>query len=229
MFLIDKYCCLFLRTQIILVCSSQINVVFLWCRILVLNVMEIIGIVIGLTYLYLSYRANKWLWVAGVLMNIVYVWIFFDSRFYAQMGLYVYYFFACIYGWIRWTRGRAGDTELNISHTPKRFYIPLSLFGMVIFALTAFILVCFTDSPVAVGDSFVAALSVLGMWMLAQKYIEQWIVWLAVNIVSCGLFVWQELYVTALLFGIYAVISVFGYRKWKKMMKKMTIYDVLQS
>ena len=182
--------------------------------------MEIIGIIIGLTYLYLSYRANKWLWVAGVLMNIVYIWIFFDSQFYAQMGLYVYYFFACIYGWIRWTRGQTDDIELKIRHTPKRLLVPLVMIGVCTFGLLAFSLVRFTDSPVAIGDSFVAALSVLAMWMLAQKYIEQWLLWLVVNVVSCVLFVWQDLYVTALLFAVYAVISVFGYRKWKKMMKE---------
>ena len=183
-----------------------------------MQTIEIIGVVIGLTYLYLSYKANKWLWVAGIVMPIVYVWIFFHSQFYAAMGLNIYYFFACIYGWFRWTRGKTDDIELKISHMPKRYIAPLTIVGVVIFAFLAFILIRFTDTPVAYGDSFVAALSVLGMWLLAQKYIEQWCVWLVVNIVSCGLFIWQGLYFTAGLFAVYAVISVFGFLKWKKIM-----------
>ena len=185
-----------------------------------MQIIEIIGVIIGLTYLYLSYNANKWLWLAGILMPIVYIWIFFDSQFYAQMGLNIYYFFACIYGWIRWTRGKWSETELKISHTPKRYIVPLVTIGVAIFAFLAFVLVRFTDTPVAYGDSFVAALSIVGMWLLAQKHIEQWCVWLLVNVVSCALFVWQGLYFTAVLFGVYAVISVFGFLKWKKIMEE---------
>ena len=181
-------------------------------------VFEIIGVIIGLTYLYLSYKANKWLWVAGIVMPIVYVWIFFDSQFYAMMGLNIYYFFACIYGWIRWTRGESSETQLKITHTPKRYIVPLTVAGVAIFAFLTILLVYFTDTPVAYGDSFVAALSMLGMWLLAQKYIEQWCVWLVVNVVSCGLFIWQGLYFTAVLFAVYSVISVLGYLKWKRMM-----------
>jgi nicotinamide mononucleotide transporter len=185
-----------------------------------MQIIEIIGVVIGLTYLYLSYKANKWLWVAGIIMPIVYVWIFFESQFYAMMGLNIYYFFACIYGWFRWTRGKTSETELKITHLSKRKIVPLSIIGVAIFALITFILIRFTDSDVylAYGDSFIAALSVLGMWLLAQKHIEQWCVWLVVNVVSSGLFIWQELYFTAALLGVYAVISVLGYLKWKKMM-----------
>jgi nicotinamide mononucleotide transporter len=188
---------------------------------LIHNPLEIIGVVIGLTYLYLSYKANKWLWLAGILMPIVYVWIFLDSKFYAAMGLNIYYFFACIYGWIRWTRGKTSESQLQITHTPKRYIVPLIVVSMAIFAFISFILIRFTDTPVAYGDSFAAALSVVGMWLLAQKYIEQWCVWLVVNVVSCGLFVWQELYYTAVLFAVYSVISVFGYYKWKRLMTRV--------
>src|SRR5690554_2849532 len=69
-----------------------------------MQTIEIIGAVVGLLYLYLEYKANRWLWPVGVLMPIVYIWIFFQSKFYADMGVNVYYFFASIYGWIRWNR-----------------------------------------------------------------------------------------------------------------------------
>ena len=76
----------------------------------------------------------------------------------------------------------------------------------------------FTDSDVVIVDSFVAALSIVGMWMLARKVIEQWWVWFVVDIVSVGLFIYKELYFTAILYLLYAVIAVFGYRKWNKLM-----------
>ena len=180
---------------------------------------EIIGAVIGLVYLYLEFKANKWLWPVGVLMPIVYVWIFFQSKFYADMGVNIYYFFASIYGWILWSKHQKNNQEeLLITYTPKRYIVPISIIGILLFAIIAFILVRFTDSPVPYGDSFTTALSVLGMWLLARKHVEQWWFWFFVNIISCALYLWKGLYTTSVLFAIYSIISVFGYFKWKRMM-----------
>jgi nicotinamide mononucleotide transporter len=152
-------------------------------------------------------------------MPVVYVWIFFNSKFYADMGVNIYYFFASIYGWILWNRHRNnGQDELPITHTPNKHILPITVTALLLFAIIAFILVRFTDSPVPFGDSFTTALSILGMWLLAKKYVEQWWFWFAVNIASCGLYIWKGLYPTSVLFGIYSVISVFGYFKWKKIM-----------
>lgn len=184
-----------------------------------MQTIEIIGAVIGLLYLYLEYKADKWLWPVGVLMPVVYIWIFFRSKFYADMGINVYYFFASIYGWIRWNRGRTEGEAPPIVHTPRRMILPLMLITTLLFAAIYLILTRYTDSPVAAGDSFTTALSIVGMWMLAQKHAEQWWVWFAVNIVSCGLYAWKGLYPTSILFAVYSIISVFGYFKWKRMMQ----------
>lgn len=184
-----------------------------------MQTIEIIGAIIGLIYLYLEYTANKWLWLFGVLMPIVYIWIFFQSKFYADMGINIYYLFASIYGWIKWNEGKSSDEEITITHTPFKYILPLTAIGVLIFAVISFILVRFTDSPVPYGDSLTTALSIIGMWMLAHKYVEQWGVWFVVNVVSFGLYVWKGLYPTSVLFFIYSVISVFGYFKWKKMAK----------
>jgi len=185
-----------------------------------MQAIEIIGAVIGLLYLYLEYNANRWLWPVGVLMPIIYVYIFFQSKFYADMGVNIYYFFASIYGWIHWNKHKKrGERALPITHTPKKYIIRLTVIGFILFVLISFILIRFTDSTVPFGDSFTTVLSMIGMWLLAQKYIEQWWFWFIVNIVSFGLYIWKGLYPTSMLFAIYSVISVFGYFKWKKMMK----------
>lgn len=181
---------------------------------------EMIGVAIGLVYLYLEYKANKWLWPVGVLMPLVYVFIFYHSKFYADMGVNVYYFFASIYGWLQWSKKRGDETENRISRTPNRLILPLLAVGIVVFAFIAFILVRYTDSPAPYGDSFTTSLSIVAMWMLAHKYVEQWWLWVAVNIVSCGLYVWKGLYPTAGLFAVYSFIAVLGYYKWRRMMKR---------
>lgn len=185
-----------------------------------MQTLEIIGAVIGLLYLYLEFKANKWLWPVGVLMPVVYVWIFFQSKFYADMGINVYYFFASIYGWIRWNRNPDGITGLPITHTPKRSILPLMVIGLLLFGAIYLILTRYTDSPVAAGDSLTTALSIIGMWMLAQKHTEQWWVWFVVNLISCLLYLWKGLYPTAALFAVYTVISVLGYYKWVRLMRE---------
>ena len=182
------------------------------------EIIEIIGAVIALCYLYFEYKASKWLWPLAIVMPIAYIWIFFQSKFYAGMGINIYYFFAAIYGWIKWTNNPSGGEESPIRRTPVRLILPLLLIVLSLFASLAFILSRYTDSPVPIGDSLVAALSIIGMWMLAHKYLEQWGVWISVNIISCGLYYWQELYPTAILFAFYSVISIMGYFKWRRLM-----------
>ena len=185
-----------------------------------MQTIEIIGALIGLLYLYLEYKANRWLWPVGVLMPVVYIWIFFQSKFYADMGINIYYFFASIYGWIRWNRSESKGNSSAIIHTPRRQILPLTLVTMLLIGFIYLLLISFTDSPVAGGDSLTTALSITGMWMLAQKHAEQWWVWFLVNLISCGLYFWKGLYPTASLFAIYTVISVFGYFKWAKMARE---------
>lgn len=136
------------------------------------------------------------------------------------MGVNIYYLFASIYGWIRWNNTHTDGEEAPIIHTPRRLILPLSLITLLLYGVIYLFLVHFTDSPVAAGDSLTTALSVVGMWMLAQKHAEQWWVWFMVNIISCGLYLWKGLYPTSALFAIYTVISLFGYTKWAKLAKK---------
>ncbi len=186
-----------------------------------MQTIEIIGAVIGLAYLYLEYKANIWLWPVGVLMPLVYGYIFYHSKFYADMGINVYYFFASIYGWLQWSKNKSQQLpEANITYTPKHLYVRLSVIFIILFTTITFILIKFTDSPVPFGDGFTTALSIVAMWMLAKKYIEQWLLWIVVNVVSFILFFWKGLYPTAILFIVYSIIPIFGYLKWKKMTHK---------
>ena len=196
-------------------------------------IIEIIGAVIGLIYLFLEYKANVWLWPAGILMSLFYVIIFFHGKFYADAAVYLYYIGANTYGLLKWTRSRrnalpadsAPAEELVITHTPKKIIPKLVLITMALWAILYFILKQFTDSPLPAGDSFTTALSIVAMWMLAQKYLEQWVLWIVVNVVSTILYFWKGLYPTGVLFIVYVVVAVLGYIKWKKMMENPSLSE----
>ena len=180
--------------------------------------LELIGLIIGLLYLLLEYKANIWLWPVGVIMPIVYIIIFYQNKFYADMTFNVYYLFASIYGWYIWAKSLEKTDKGLISHLPKKYIVGLSAIFVAIFAAIAFLLINFTDSEVPYGDSFTTTLSILAMWMLAHKYIEQWLLWIVVNAVTAVLYHNKELNITVILFIVNFFVSILGYVKWKKMM-----------
>ena len=189
-----------------------------------MDYLEIIGTIIGLVYLWLEYHASIYLWVASVVMPIVYTFIFFDAGLYADMGIQIYYVLASVYGFICWkwaisrkTKEIATET-LKIAHTPRRLIMPLSIVCTILTFAIAFILISFTDSNVPWWDSVTTSLSIVAMWLMARKYIEQWWVWLVVDVVSAGVYIYKDLYFTAGLYALYAVIAYFGYKKWKELM-----------
>lgn len=189
-------------------------------------IIELIGAAIGLIYLFLEYKANVWLWPAGIVMSLFYVVIFFHGKFYADAAVYLYYIGANTYGLLKWTRSRRSNlmeegsaTEaLSITHTPKKQLIPLAAAAIALWGLLYWGLGTFTDSPVPLGDAFTTALSIVAMWMLAQKYLEQWLLWIVVNLVSTALYFWKGLYPTGVLFIFYVIVAVMGYFRWRKEM-----------
>lgn len=185
-------------------------------------IIEIIGAFIGITYLILEYRASFYLWAVGIVMSLFYIYIFYEGKFYADMGIYFYYLGANIYGLILWRKNKIKTPDnpdyQGIIHVKKNTIIPMIVIFVFLQISLYLILSKLTDSPVPLGDSFTTALSIIAMWMMAKKNIEHWILWFVVNFVSTLLYFWKGLYPTAILFTVYTVVSVFGYFKWKRLM-----------
>lgn len=185
-----------------------------------MNYLEIIGTLVGLVYLWLEYRASIYLWIAGIVMPAIYIFVYYHAGLYADFGINIYYLLAAVYGWVMWKYRRNKDTksELPITKMPLRYLLGLIIVFLVAFVGIAWVLIRFTDSNVPWLDSFTTALSIVGMWMLARKYVEQWWAWILVDVVCCGLYVYKDLYFTSVLYGLYSIIAIFGYFKWKRMM-----------
>ena len=184
-------------------------------------VLQLAGIVLGLLYLWLEYRANIWLWAVSIVMPVVHGVLYYRSGLYADMAMNVYYVIAGFYGWIVWLRGAGGKSDkpaLRISSTPWRLGVILTVVGAVVWAAIYFILVHYTDSTVPVLDSFTTAMSIVALWMLSRKYLEQWLVWLAVDAISCGLYIYKGIPFTAGLYGLYTILAVAGYMRWRRVM-----------
>ena len=189
--------------------------------------LEIFGAVTGILYVILEVRQNKLLWPLGIITSGVYVYVFFTGKFYADMGLQVYYVLISIYGWYYWSRGKShsDSEELPVIRIDRNTTLILLLIFVAIWAGIYYILKEFTDSTVPVGDSFTTALAIVATWMLARKIIEHWYLWIIVNVVSIGLYTYKGLYPTVILYAVYTGMAIFGYFEWKKSMKTYLIGD----
>ena len=184
-------------------------------------IIEILGVIVGLFYLYYEYKASSLLWIAGIIMPAISLSVYYRAGLYADFGINVYYLIAAVYGWIYWKYkgSKKRDKELPITRMPVKAWIIGALVFAVAEGVIYYILVTFTDSTVPGWDTFTTALSIVGMWLLAKKYVEQWLSWILVDIVSSGLYIYKEIYFYSALYALYAVIAVFGYYKWLKLMK----------
>lgn len=182
---------------------------------------EILGTLLSLAYLYCSVTQRPALWLLGFVSSALYIVVYFQSKFYADMTLQVYYLVVSVYGWWHWKRGRqvrSTQAELPVTRTPGRTWAGVAAVAVVLFAAYWSVLRR-TDAALPVGDSFTTALSIVATWMLARKYIEYWLIFIVVDAVSAIQYIYKGLYPTAGLFIVYTVMAVVGYRQWRKTME----------
>jgi nicotinamide mononucleotide transporter len=189
--------------------------------------LDIFTTVLGLIYIWLEYRAHVALWVIGIIMPALDIILYWQHGLYGDAGMACYYTLAALYGLYVWKFRKTKNLkqELPISHMPKRQYLPATVGFFVAWGVVYYILITWTNSTVPVLDSFTNALSFVGLWALARKYLEQWLFWIVVDVVCCVLYIQKGIPFKAGLYGLYVLIAIAGYYKWKKMMSKDAIYD----
>jgi len=183
-------------------------------------ILDILKVSVGLIYLYLEYNAKRGLWIAGVIMPAISLWLFYNKGLYADCAINLYYLVIAVYGYAVWSRKSSSrqKPEVPIMSVPGKVAAILGGVFVAIWFFIAWVLASFTDSNVVWLDSFTTALSIVGLWMLARKYIQQWFVWLVVDAVYVWLYYHKGIYFSGTLYAFYTVMAVFGYVKWRKLM-----------
>lgn len=206
--------------------------------------LDIVTTILGLIYLVLEYRASIALWVVGIVMPAMDIYLYWSHGLYGDAGMAVYYTLAAIYGYAVWKFGAkwkaiikrkgsdkkegasavsSSSEDLPITFFPRRLILRTLGFFVLAWAATYYVLVAYTNSTVPLLDAFTNALSFVGLWALARKYVEQWLFWIAVDVVCCYLYVVKGIPFKAGLYGLYVVIAVMGYWKWKGLAKKAQV------
>ena len=189
------------------------------------NKVELSGTFFGLVYIWFSIRQSIYTWPAGIITSVLYCWVFFVAKFYAGMGLQAYYVVISIYGWWCWQKGGdsdSGEVKLCVSYSNRNLWIKLFFINLFLTSLMYYLLSRYTDSPIPFGDAFTTSLSIIATWMLARKKIEQWLIWIFIDLVSVGLYVYRGLYPTVILFIVYAAMAVIGFYEWRKELQKVS-------
>lgn len=189
------------------------------------NYIELLGAILGFAYIFFSIRQNILTWPVGLLTSLLYIWVFYESGLYAEMGLQLYYVLISIYGWYQWLKGKTTDDTVPIKVSRLSFGLGaiLVIISSMLFLLLQFGLKNYTDSNVPIADSMVTSLSIVATWMLARKILEHWLIWIFVNLFSIALFLHKGLIPTVILFVVYSIIAIVWFIKWKKDMELIKV------
>ena len=186
-----------------------------------MHTIEVIGAVIGLAYIVSEYRADRWFWPLSILMSLFYIVIDFTSGIYANGTICCYNLVMSVYGLLVW-RGLVQSkdrTERPITSCPSRFWPWIIAVVVLLSVVLWWVLQTLGESQIPWFDGISSALSVVAMWMLSQKYWQQWILWLLVEPLMITLFWLTGNYASAILYIVFEVVCVLGIIRWYKQAK----------
>ncbi len=178
---------------------------------------EALGFVLALVMVGCSIRELHWSWPLAILSPLLYFFVFKDSLLYAEAGLQLVFAVLALWGWWQWLRpGEDQQPALSLQRLPRQGWMLVGLSLGVLWPALAWLLLTYTDSDVAWWDALPTALSLIGQALLGRKYIENWLIWIAVNVLSVGLFAYKGLWLTCVLYALFIGLSVLGWREWQK-------------
>ncbi len=178
--------------------------------------LEIGAAAFGVVSVWLSTRENIWSWPTAIVNVGLYTVVFFQSRLYADMGLQVVYLSLSVYGWYEWLYGGEQRTELRVSRASWKLLALLLVMNLAAWVGLANLLDRHTDAVYPWLDSLLTTTSLAAQWMMTRKILENWLVWIAVDIAYVPMFLSRGLFPTAALYSIFLVLALIGYRDWKR-------------
>lgn len=184
--------------------------------------LEVIGVVTGLLCVYLAAKNIIWNWPFAIVSVAIYIYIFYEKHLYADTGLQVYFLAMNIYGWYFWSRKPATDTKTPVVRITRKEVI-ISAIAILISTFLLGTVLRYTPASYPYIDSFCAACSLVAQVLLARKVLENWLIWIFVDFIYVGVYIFKGLDITAIMYAIYIGIALMGYLDWKKDYKKQLV------
>jgi nicotinamide mononucleotide transporter len=179
------------------------------------SALEVMAAVFGVISVYLSTRQNIWSWPTAIVNVTLYAFVFYQGRLYGQMGLQPIYLALSVYGWYQWLHGGEQRTELRVSRASSRLLGALGILNIALWLALAAVL-RLTDAALPWLDALLTTTSLVAQWMMTRKILENWLVWIALDVVYVPMFISQGLYATALLYATFLVLALMGFVEWRR-------------
>ena len=184
-----------------------------------ISALEIVAFGLALLMVVLNMRVNALAWPLAIVSSLLYFALFSNSRLYGEASLQIVFVVVALWGWWQWRRGTQSDGGvLRVRELSARARWGLLVALGVAWPAAGWFLKHYTDTDVPWWDAFPTAGSLIGQWLLGRQYVENWLVWIVVNVVSVGLFVYKGLWLTTLLYSLFIVLSVLGWRAWQRLL-----------
>ena len=179
------------------------------------NLLETSGVITGILCVYLAAKNKIWSWPFSIISVIIYIFIFWNAKLYADMGLQVYFLIMNFYGWYFWSQ-RNENEKTPVSSITAREVI-FSIIGIICFTVgLGFFLYKGTDASFPFLDSFCTACSIVAQVFLARKVMENWLIWIFVDVIYVGVYMVKDLHLTAGMYALYIYIAAMGYIEWRR-------------
>ena len=184
-----------------------------------LSPLEIAAALFGAWSVWLSVRQNILSWPTAIVNVALYAVVFYEAKLYADMGLQVIYAGLSVYGWYEWLYGGEGRTELHVTRTSRAVALRLVALAVASALLLGSLLHRTTDAALPYMDSALTTASLVAQWMMTRKLLENWVVWIGVDVFYVGMFVYKGLCVTAILYAVFLGLATKGFIDWRRSMR----------
>lgn len=181
--------------------------------------LEAVGFVSGALCVWLVTRESMWNWPLAIVTSISYAAVFARAGLYSDSGLQGVYLVLSVYGWWHWSRGHSA-LPLTVTNTPRAQYLPLVAIGVVMWLVFWGITARLPGTRAPLLDSALVATSLLAQWLMTRKHVENWLLWIAVDVVYIGLYFSRGLRLTAVLYAVYLVLATLGLLEWKRSLRR---------
>lgn len=181
-----------------------------------MTAIELVATAFGLTSVALTVRQSIWCWPTGLVMVVLYVWVFYEARLYSDMLLHVVYIGLSIYGWYSWAGGGAREDELPVARLRRGTALAWIALGIAGTASLGYSMQRLTDASLPYWDAAVTVLSLIAQYLMARKILESWIFWITVDVLAIGVYFVKELYVTSGLYTVFLALATAGWFAWHR-------------
>jgi nicotinamide mononucleotide transporter len=181
-----------------------------------MSVAEALGVAFGIAGVWLTIRQRIWCWPVGLVNVTLFAFVFFHARLYGAAALQFVYVVLSVYGWYRWQHPGPDQPALPVSWMPRRWWIGLGIAGSAFAAGLGVFLQYRTDAALPLLDAATTSFSLVAQWMTTRKWIDNWLLWIVVDVVYVAMYLSQRLYPTAGLYAVFLVLATLGFREWHR-------------